>query len=69
MEDNTFVYCDKQNNEMRAVPIENGLKIDVRDIIYNELKNNKIITDNFLLNVKRLNRWWYNIYFKSKESN
>lgn len=52
--------------KLHGIPIEVGLKIEVRDTIYNELKNNKYIRDNFKLNVRRLNRWWYSIYFDIK---
>jgi hypothetical protein len=50
-----------------TIKIEEGLKIEARESIYESLKNNPYIQNNFKLNVKRLNRWWYSIYFDKKE--
>lgn len=46
--------------------LEVGLKIECRDYIYQSLLQQKYIQDNFKLNVKRLNRWWYSVYFDKK---
>ena len=51
---------------MRAVKIEVGLKVNVRDFVLEILKNEPYIIDNFKLNIRRLNRWWYSIYFDNK---
>ena len=48
-----------------AIPVSKN-KFEVRDYYLEELKTNKIIQDNFNLNIKRLNRWWYSVYFDPK---
>lgn len=50
-----------------TIKIKEGLNIEVREDIYEELKNDPDIQEKFKLNVKRLNRWWYSIYFDKKE--
>ena len=54
---------DIKQGQIRAVPIEVGLKIKMRDYVYKNLINNTDIQSKFKLNVKRLNRWWYSVYF------
>lgn len=49
-----------------AVKLEVGLKIECRDYVYQNLLQEKYIQDNFKLNVRRLNRWWYSVYFDKK---
>lgn len=46
-----------------VVPLKVGTKIECRDFILEKIKNEPFIQDNFKLNVKRLNRWWYSVYF------
>lgn len=53
-------------NFMPVIKLEVGLKIKCRDNVYQNLLQEKYIQDNFKLNVKRLNRWWYSIYFDKK---
>lgn len=50
-----------------VVKLEVGLKIECRDYIYQGLLQEKYIQDNFKLNAKRLNRWWYSVYFDRKD--
>ena len=52
--------------ELRAVKIREGLKIKCKEDLLNLLKNDPYITMNFVLNIKRLNRWWYSVYFQNK---
>ena len=52
--------------ELRAVEIREGLKIKCKEDLLNLLKNDPYIIMNFVLNIKRLNRWWYSVYFKNK---
>jgi hypothetical protein len=54
------------HNKIRVETIQVGMKIKVKEGVLSELKNNEYIQDNFKLNVKRLNRWWYSVYFKEK---
>lgn len=39
----------------------------MRDTEYEEIINNKAVADKYNLKVKRLNRWWYSVYFGEKE--
>ena len=52
--------------ELRTVEIREGLKIKCKEDLLNLLKNDPYIIMNFVLNIKRLNRWWYSVYFKNK---
>ena len=49
-----------------AMKVEVGTKVVVRDFIYNEIIKNEYINNNFILKAKRLNRWYYDIYFNGK---
>ena len=55
------------DNIIRVVDVKVGLKITVKEKTYNELINNEMLSTRFKLNIKRLNRWWYSIYFDNKE--
>ena len=55
---------DKSNNIRYSVQITHGLTVEVRDYIYDEIVNDKWVNDNFKLNVTRMNRWWYKVYFE-----
>lgn len=46
--------------------LANKSKLKVRDYYLEKLKNNNFIQDNFNLNIVRLNRWWYSVYFDPK---
>ncbi len=51
------------SNMIYAVPLQVGLKVKAREDALNKIKNEIYIQKNFKLNIKRLNRWWYSIYF------
>lgn len=51
----------------RCIPITHGLKLEVRDYTYNSLLEEELLMSKFEINAKRLNKWWYSIYFKQKE--
>lgn len=57
----------KVSNEPKAVEIQVGLKIRTRDFILREIQENEYIKENFKLNIRRLNRWWYSVYFDKKD--
>ena len=61
------VFVLNDSNEKKIVKIQVGLKITTRDFILKELQENEYIRENFKLNIKRLNRWWYSVYFDKKE--
>ena len=52
--------------KLRAVEIREGLKIKCKEDLLNLLKNDPYVIMNFVLNIKRLNRWWYSVYFQNK---
>jgi hypothetical protein len=43
-----------------------GLKVEVRDNVLKEIQEEEYIKENFKLNIRRLNRWWYSVYFDKK---
>jgi hypothetical protein len=66
----TFLQDNHQSiNEpkIRAIEINVGTKIECRDFKLKELQENEYIKSNFKLNIKRLNRWWYSVYFDNKQ--
>lgn len=52
--------------EFRAVEIKDGLKIRCKEDLLSILEKDSYVVMNFELNIKRLNRWWYSVYFQSK---
>lgn len=50
-------------NDYRLIPIEVGLKISIRDFVLDKLQSDQNIQSKFKLNIKRINRWWYSVYF------
>lgn len=53
-------------NQYNLIELEVGLKIECREEVLNKLKCERYIQDNFQLNIKRLNRWWYSVYFAER---
>lgn len=69
-EEDVFVIMNTDNqpkNMVSAYKITCGSKVEVRDYVYEEIINNEKLNKDFRMNVKRLNRWWYSIYFGSWE--
>lgn len=54
------------DNYANITPIQDGLKINIRDYHYKELCENEDLQSKFQMNIKRLNRWWYSVYFKER---
>ena len=52
----------------RLIEVKVGLKVEVRDNVLKQIQDEKYIADNFKLNIKRLNRWRYSVYFDKKEN-
>ena len=59
-----FVIDD--TDEKKIVEIKKGLKVDVDENVLKQIQDEKYITDNFKLNIKRINRWLYSVYFDDK---
>lgn len=57
-----------ESNELRSVKVKVGLGIKCRDFVLKELQDQEYIKENFKLNIRRLNRWWYSVYFDNKEN-
>jgi hypothetical protein len=62
----TIIKGKGNNEKIFAQQIEVGLKIEVKKDILEILKNHEYIKDHFTLNIKRLNRWIYSVYFDKK---
>ena len=56
-------YIYHNNDFSQCVPIKVGLKIRVDQQMLDKLQSDDYIQSKFKLNVKRLNRWWYSVYF------
>lgn len=56
----------KGNKKLFAMELKDGAKAEVRDYILKEFESNLYIQENYKLNIKRLNRWWYSVYFAKK---
>ena len=54
----------KGSKKVFGCELKNGVKVEVRDFILKEMQSNEYITSRFQLNIKRINRWWYSVYFK-----
>lgn len=59
--DADYIYDNKHH--ARCIEIQVGLKVRVREQQLLELQQSEIINKQFKLNIKRLNRWWYSVYF------
>lgn len=61
-----YLKNDKDNNGIYTIPVGHGLKISCRDYVLKELEECDPIMSKFKLNIKRLNRWWFSVYFQDK---
>ena len=62
------MMIDGAIREYPVTKIKNGTNIMVRENIYKELIGNEELQKDFQLNIKRLSRWYWSIYFKSLKS-
>lgn len=60
---------DTSDDKRITVIACHGCKIRCRGYDLDSIIKNKAITDTYTLSVKRLNRWWYSIYFYDKSKN
>jgi hypothetical protein len=58
-----IVPAEINDNMARVIPLEVGSKIECRDFMLEKIVNQPIVQNNFKLRIKRLNRWWYSVYF------
>ena len=56
-------YIYHNNDFSQCAPIKVGLKIRVDQQMLDKLQSDDYIQSKFKLNIKRLNRWWYSVYF------
>lgn len=62
-----YIY---ENRDMDMLAkIEHGLKIRVNKKNLDLLESNKLVNKDFNLKTKRLNRWYWSVYFEEKEIN
>lgn len=53
----------KENDSVKAIKICNGLRISVRKEVLDNIVTSKETTSKFKLMIKRIDRWWFSIYF------
>jgi hypothetical protein len=63
---NTNEIVVQENHLYPAIEIRDGLKIEVKERVVNELLEHKELNEEFQLNIKRKNRWYWSVYFKAK---
>jgi hypothetical protein len=59
-----YVYHNK--DYAQCVPLKVGLKVRVNEQHLLELQSSEYIQSNFKMNIKRLNRWYWSVYFDKK---
>lgn len=65
--DNTLIhFIHDRDNKVYAVKLEVGLEVEVNESVLNTIKNEPYIQNNFRLNIKRLNRYRWSVYFDKK---
>jgi len=62
----TLVRGKGNNEKVFAELIRVGLKVEVSEDVMNTIKEHPYIQNNFKLNIKRLNRYRWSIYFDEK---
>lgn len=60
---NSEIILENKSNINRVIKIEIGTKIEVRDFVLKQLMDEPFVKEKFKLNIKRINRWWYSVYF------
>ena len=58
------IFVRDETNKPKVVEVKHGLKLEIRDSLLKIIQEEEYIKNNFKLNVKRLNRWWYSVYFE-----
>ena len=64
----TTVNPIKEMSSVYLIYVEDGLKLKMKKIELERLQSNLEFLNQYQLNIKRLNRWWYSVYFKKKEN-
>ncbi len=63
----TSVNPIEKMEDVGLIYVEDGLKLTMKKIELERLQSNLEFLKQYQLNTKRLNRWWYSVYFKKKE--
>jgi len=53
-----------ETNKPKVVEVKHGLKLEIRDSLLKIIQEEEYIKNNFKLNIRRINRWWYSVYFE-----
>jgi len=61
------LYVRDETNKPKVVEVKHGLKLEIRDSLLKIIQEEEYIKNNFKLNIRRINRWWYSVYFDKKE--
>lgn len=56
-----YIYHNK--DFAQCVPLKVGLKVRVNQQMLSELQSSEYINQKFTLEIKRLNRWYWSVYF------
>ena len=58
------LYVRDETNKPKVVEVKHGLKLEIRDSLLKIIQEEEYIKNNFKLNIRRINRWWYSVYFE-----
>lgn len=58
------LFVRDEINKPKVVEVKDGLKLEIRDNLLKIIQEEEYIKNNFKLNIKRINRWWYSVYFE-----
>ena len=58
------LYVRDEINKPKVVEVKHGLKLEIRDSLLKIIQEEEYIKNNFKLNIRRINRWWYSVYFE-----
>jgi hypothetical protein len=63
----TDIFTVTGIEHLEVVPLVVGTKIECNEDILNRLRDEPYISNNFKLNIKKLDDSWYSVYFDAKQ--
>lgn len=58
------IFVRDETNKPKVIEVRHGLKLEIRDSLLKIIQEEEYIKNNFKLNIRRINRWWYSVYFE-----
>ena len=58
------IFVRDETNKPKVMEVKHGLKLEIRDSLLKIIQEEEYIKNNFKLNIRRINRWWYSVYFE-----